>query len=380
MKSKNLAKIMIILITALFLLGCAQTQNITEEKEDLVIGSILPLSGDAAPYGIPLQQVAEFAVTEINNEGGIDGKNLAIVYENGDCSAKGGSSAAQKLISIDEVNVILGGLCSGETLGAAPIAEESQVILFSSASGSPDITESGEFIFRNFPSDASSGSKVAKQALANSHSNIAILSEQTDYAQAVKNVFKNTLLTDGGSVVLDEQFTADTTDFRTPLAKIKSADPDAIYLIAQTPAKLGLVLKQLRELNMDQQIYTNEFAAAEEILESYREEIEGAIFAEPAFDENSPNTAELISRLKAEYGDSVTAVPTVYLATTYDAVYLIKDALENCGEDTECIKTFLYSIKDRSGTAGKLSIDDNGDAEFEYEVKMIQDGQTAVII
>ena len=73
-----------------------------------------------------------------------------MIYEDGLCDGKGATNAVQKLINIDGVKIIIGGVCSGETLGAAPLAESSKVILFSPGSGSPDITNAGDYIFRNF--------------------------------------------------------------------------------------------------------------------------------------------------------------------------------------------------------------------------------------
>ncbi|MBI4010174.1 MAG: ABC transporter substrate-binding protein, partial [Candidatus Aenigmarchaeota archaeon] len=369
-------------IIGLIVLGAIALVNIfKDDKKGVVnaaplkIGFIGPLTGDAAAYGIPMKNAADLALSEINNKGGINGRPLVFVYEEGGCGAKDSTNAAQKLINIDNVKVILGGVCSGETLGAAPIAEASQVILFSPGSGSPDITKAGDYIFRNFPSDATSGNKVALAALEKGHKNIAIINEITDYAQAVKNVFKTTFVKNDGKVVAEESFTSDASDFRSQLVKIKNANPDGIYLIAQTPATYGLVLKQMRELGITQQLYTNEFASAKDILGTYETEIEGAIFAEPSFDENAPKAQELLNKIKNKYGEVGGALPPVYLAASYDAVYILTEAINDCDEDTRCIKEKLYNIKNREGIAGKLSIDDNGDAELEYVLKTIDDGK-----
>jgi len=349
--------------------------SVKDTGDTIKIGAIMPLSGDAAAYGIPLQKIADLAVKEINDAGGIKGKKLKIIYEDGTCDAKGATSSAQKLINVDGVKIIFGGLCSGETLGAAPITEANKVILFSAASGSPDITNAGDYVFRNFPSDATSGSKVARAAIERGDIRIAIIAEQTDYSIAVKRVFRTTFENLGGDVLVDEAFVSDSSDFRAQLTKIKNANPDAIYLVTQTPAKYGQVLKQLRELDINQQIYTNEFAAVEEILENYPDAIEGAIFAIPAFDETSDKSAELINKLNEKLGDLGGALPPVYFATTYDAIYILKESIDECGEETDCIRDFLYDIKDRDGFAGLLSIDSNGDAEFEYVLKSIKNGE-----
>ena len=108
----------------------------------------MPLSGDGASYGIMGQNVVNLRVEEINKAGGINGRNLEIIWEDGTCNPKDASMAAQKLINIDNVSIIFGGFCSGETLGAAPITEKKKVILFSGVSSSPEITNAGDFVCR----------------------------------------------------------------------------------------------------------------------------------------------------------------------------------------------------------------------------------------
>jgi len=368
----------------MFMVACAPEQTTAPEQKvvlsdkktgDLKIGFLGPLTGEAAPLGGPFQQAQEIAVEEINAAGGVKGRKIKMIYEDGGCNAQAATNSIQKLVNVDNVNVVIGGLCSGETLAAAPVAEANKVILFSPGSGSPDITTAGDYIFRNFPSDATSGSKVAKAAYDNGHTKVAILSEMNDYSQALKGVFEKTYEGLGGEVVVDETFMSEATDFRTQLTKIKDANPDGIYLASSALAQYSLALKQMGEFEFDMQIYTNEFAATEDILKDRANEVEGAIYAEPAFDDSNPIAQALFDKIKAKSGELSGALPPVYYATAYDAVYVIKEAVTECGEDTDCVKTFLYGLDGREGAAGSLTIDENGDPAFEYVLKQIKNGE-----
>ncbi|MBD3253191.1 ABC transporter substrate-binding protein [Candidatus Pacearchaeota archaeon] len=362
----------IILFTGFFK-GNLTGKDVEVPNDTIRIGVILPLTGDAAAYGIPLQRTTRFAVNEINKAGGINNKKLDVIYEDGKCNPRDATNAAQKLININNVRIIQGGMCSGETLGAAPVAESNKVILFSPGSGSPEITYAGDYIFRNFPSDASSGNKIALTAIKNNHKKIAILSEQTDYAQAVVDVFKRTFEKNNGKIVSEERFASDSNDFKTQIAKIRSKNPDAIYLVPQIHKKIGIILKQFEESRFDKQIYSNEMAIVEEILDEYSRELEGTIIAVPRFNEDDPLTKEIMTELRnnIDFG----SMPPVYIATTYDNIQIIKEALEECGENTDCIKNYLYSIENRQGVAGTLTIDENGDAHLEYVLKVIRNGK-----
>lgn len=367
----------IIVVVAVVAIGYFVSKGPSEpvSTEPIKIGFIGPLSGDAAIYGEPMRDVVRLAVDEINNAGGIKGRTVTVIYEDGKCNGKDATSAAQKLISVDKVKIIIGGVCSGETLGAAPVAEAAKVILFSPGSGSPDITNAGDYIFRNFPSDASSGKKMAELAIDRNLKNIALLVETTDYAQAIKRVFTARFGELGGKVVADESFTSEATDMRTQITKIKSQNPNAVYLVPQTPARAEVTIKQLKELGLNVQILSNEIVNSEAILKNFGALVEGILYAEPAFDETSPLNKAYLDKHKAKYGTLGEGLPPVYLATTYDAVYVLKEMIEKYSEDTNKIKSGLYGIKNRQGAAGSLTIDQNGDPVFEYVVKTIKNGK-----
>ena len=162
MKKTSLVTLTLIIF---FMASCAvqqSDQNIQQTKTtqfqgSYKIGVMFPLTGDAAIYGMPAQMSAKIAVEEINSKGGVNGRKLELIYEDSKCNPKDGNAAAQKLVNIDKVKVIIGGYCSGETLGAAPITESNEVILISPSSSSPDITKAGDFVFRLAPSDAFAG-------------------------------------------------------------------------------------------------------------------------------------------------------------------------------------------------------------------------------
>tara|TARA_Y100000310_G_C20615970_1_gene780639 strand:- start:250 stop:1329 length:1080 start_codon:yes stop_codon:yes gene_type:complete len=355
----------ILLWVLLALAACAPTEEAT------TVGFIGPFSGDPAVYGESMDLVVALAVEEINSNG------MALVFqkEDGQCTAKGAATAAQKLINVDGVKVLYV-LCSPEVLGAAPITEANEAILFSPFAGNPDITAAGDFVFRNFPSDATSGSKVAMQAYSDGHTEIATLAEQNDYSQAVKRVFIETF---EGEIVTEEDYLAESTDFRTELLKIKESGATALYFAPLQPSTMGRVLTQMQELGMDIPLYTNELAGSADTLAEYGELLEGAIFAEPGFDAEAPLAKELLDKLRARYGEIPRILPDVYFAFAYDGVYILADAIKACGEDTTCIQQYLYDIKDRPGTAGMLTMDENGDPVLEYVMKQVQDGVVVTI-
>ncbi|MBT3406219.1 ABC transporter substrate-binding protein [Candidatus Woesearchaeota archaeon] len=368
-------KILAILLILVFLVGCGgQKINSEVVKADPIkIGWVGPLSGDVAAYGEPMRDATMLAVDEINSAGGINGRALEIIYEDGHCNPKDATTAVQKLINVDKVETMMV-FCSPEVMGAAPIVEANKVVLFSSFAGSPEITKAGDYVFRNFPSDASTGKKMAELADSEKFGKVALLVEVNDYSMALKEVFKSKY---NGDVVAEEMFNAEDSDVKTQLTKIKESGADAVYVLPLTPGKPALILQQFRELGIEIPILGNEVIVTSDMLDQNPELVEGVMFAEPAFDEKNPLFVDFKAKYNALFGE-MTGLPPFYHSATYDAVYVLAEAMKLHGDDSEAIKNYLYTIRDRQGASGVLTMDVNGDPLFEYNVKVVKNGEIEV--
>ncbi len=344
------------------------------EAGPIKVGFIGPLTGDAASYGIPFQNAVKMATDEINASGGINGRQLQIIYEDGKCGTAA-ASAAQKLISIDHVQIIIGGFCSGESLAAEPITTANKVILFSPGSSSPKLTGISKYFDRNYPSDSLPAIKIAQLMTQKGLKNVGVITETSDAAVALRQAFVDEFQKLGGNLIADESFTTGTTDFRSALTKIKSANPDAVYVIGQTPASDELIIKQMDDIGLKTQLFGGfELFGGEKMLQDIPNLLEGAIYMEPSLDETATTTKSFIDKYTAQY-KTFGGLPTIYAATSYDAVYIIKDMIEQYGMNTDVIAQGLRQLKDWHGAEGTLTIDQNGDPQFQYAVRVIHNGK-----
>ena len=162
--------------------GCSKSGKEAGGENTIRIGSVGPLTSDLAYIGENMKAAVELASDEINSAGGIKGKKIEIIYEDGKCDPKEAANAANKLINIDKVTAIIGGLCSSETLAMAPLAEKSKVILLSAGSTNPGITNAGDYIFRNVPSDSFQGVYAARYVKTRLNKNrVALLKCLSDW-------------------------------------------------------------------------------------------------------------------------------------------------------------------------------------------------------
>ncbi len=355
-------KKLIFVFGCVFLLaGCSTTPNVDTDGP-IKIGAIGALSGDAADYGELVQKVSTVRVAEINAEGGINGRMIKMIWEDGKCNAADASRAAQKLVNVDKVSVILGGTCSGETLGAAPITEKKKVVLLSAISSSPEVTDAGDFVFRTYPSDSSQGKVLAEYANEKGLKKIGVLTEQTDYSVALTEVFRENFLGE----LIEETFLPTEADLRTRITKLKNSDLDAVFLNTNSANKISILLKQMIEQNWKIPIIGNEMILSDnKVIAEYKDFLKAtdAIGANFITEADMEVFQDFVSRFEAVYNEPPKFFN--YAATTLDAVDILVDVLRDVDDptDTIAIRDALYAIQNHKGFSGTIAFDKNGDVK-----------------
>lgn len=360
-----------ILFSLVLLAGCTadRTAINPDELPDVIkIGYIGPLTGNAAAYGQDVKNgIAQYFLE--NPE--IAGKTVEMIWEDGKCNGQDAANAAQKLITIDKVQVILGGQCSGETLAVAPIAEQNKVLLFSELSSSPEVTTAGEYVFRNYPSDMKVSETLIDDLLEKDYKKIAVLAEQTDYSQGFSNAIKTHLENkgEGDRLVLQEAYAVDNTDFRTLLTKVQEAEADVLITIAQTPVTHGFTVKQAAEIGLDLPIYGTDTIDGPDFFSTAKDATEGVRMVVVAEDPSRDG-----------YNDFIASVPEaqaspIFGAFGYDAANIVADAIASVGYDGTALKDYFNTMGTHKGIASDVTFDENGDNQVAASIKIAKDGK-----
>ena len=328
--------------------------------EPFRLGVMESLTGPGETYGTVAVQAKQLAVDEINAAGGINGRPLELVVEDSKCNAQDSITAYQKLTDVDGIKIILGTSCSGAMLGAAPLAEEEGVIMFSGLATNPDIAEAGDYIFRTSLNDILVGTDTGNTLWADGVRALATMTESTDYAEGVRRTTVEQFEKRGGEVVAAEQYASDVTDFRSQLTKLIAAEPDAIHISAQGEFAGGTVIKQLRELGYDGPLYSEIVPAGTTALEIAGEAATGlkAIFAE--LDPANAKGQEVLGNFRARY-DYIT-LPW-YLGSAYDDVYIAAECLKQTGDDQDAagFRDCMYGITWSGAIGDNYSFDEKGE-------------------
>lgn len=364
----SLRQTFFIAVTIVALVGC-------QASDDTIrIGFIGPLTGDAVSYGVDTLNATRLAIDEQNARGGIRGKKLSLIVEDGACNGSTAAEAAHKLIDIDHVTAILGGNCSNETLAAAPIAEANKTILLAAVSSSKDVTTAGEYIFRLWPSNAKAAPKVYAQFLRDhSYKNIAMLTENTIYCKSLQTTVRANIPS-GTQVVFDEVVDAGTKDFRTLFTRLKNTNVDALYINLQGDSSIIPAVTQLRELGLKQDILLNDIGESATIGQQIPKQIDGAYVLSIASPEQSTDIGkEFVKKFNDNFGSAKQA-PS-FPAVAYDATRVLMKVMNDVGFEGDKMKEGLYAVKNFEGTVGTFSFDSAGDTiGIPYGVKQWKNG------
>jgi branched-chain amino acid transport system substrate-binding protein len=337
------------------------------------VGVMVPLTGDAASMGEPLVKVFNLAADEINTSGGINGKQIQLLIEDSKCTGTDGANAAQKLINVDGVQAIIGGLCSGETLPAVPIAAQAKVLLFSASASSPKLTNISPYFFRDYPSDSAGGKVLADGSYNMKHwRTVAVMQEQTDYAVGLYGAFSDEFQKLGGTV-LNQSFPSTATDFRSFLTTLKAQNPDALYMDTQTPQVADRILQQLHQLGWKIPLLVNDVTSGDPtVMKADAVTLDGAFTTEFSTNPNNPKFEHLLEAYKAKYG---TDVPYQgYAQTMYDAVYLLADGIKAVGYNGAALAQWSRTIKDWQGASDNITIEPSGDRASGSSLEIIHNG------
>ncbi|MYC06900.1 MAG: amino acid ABC transporter substrate-binding protein, partial [Chloroflexi bacterium] len=148
--------IALVALSSIAVLACGSIGGVASD-EPFRIGVMESVTGPGETYGNVAVQAKQMAVDEINAAGGVNGRMIELIVEDEKCNAQDAITAYRKLTDVDGVKIILGTSCSGAMLGAAPLAEEEGVVMFSGLATNPDIANAGDYIFRTSMSDAQRG-------------------------------------------------------------------------------------------------------------------------------------------------------------------------------------------------------------------------------
>jgi len=368
-----------------------------EEKEPLVIGGIVPLSGEEALRGVAIQKAALIALKEVNDADGIAGRPIEIIWKDDKCSGSAAITAAQELVTINNAGYILGGICNIAAKSIAPIAAQHKAVVISPSATDPELTKfGGQYFFRTAVSDALIGNVAARHALNNLQAKkAAVIFGQDRLSQQRKEVFSQTLKKLGGEIVFEQlslEYTREENEI-TPLSEkeaktlakgIEEAEAQVVYIVNENTESEASLIQALRDKKIDAAIIATEATLIAELapLETPEETepeknavaaaLEDVLTFKPQI-ETSPAFIQFLKTYKQQTGTDAPFAQE--MANMYSQIYLLKQAIENVDDNATKVRNYISRARNWEHALGKLTFDENGDRLVKFGVWRVESGK-----
>lgn len=328
------------------------------------IGGNLELSGGVASYGSSINEGAKLAIKEINDAGGINGKQIKYIVKDNKSESSEATSVAINLITQEGVVAMLAPATSGNTIATVQIANDNKVPIVTGSGTNELITvnEDGsvnDYAFRTCFIDPFQGIVAANFASEELEAkNVAIfIDSSSDYSKGLAASFKEQITKNGGTIVAEEAYVTDDVDFKSTLTNIKGKNPDFIFIPGYYE-EVGLIVKQARELGITVPLMGADGWDSPTLVELAGNEALNNTFITNHYSSGDPDAT--IQKFVTSFQDEYGSAPNAFHALGYDSIYFIKNAIEEAGDDVtgETIAKALAATKDLSLITGTFTVDE----------------------
>lgn len=356
--------------------NCTQQLPQQAQPNEIRIGVIASLTGDATASGQSTVRGAELAAQEINNRGGLAVGDrhyrVVLVTVDDQDEVDAAVNAARKLIYRDSVVAIVGPQLSRNAIPVSKFVENAQIPMISPVSTNPETTKDKRYVFRATFIDSVQGKAMAQftRHTLNAQTTAILYDVASPYNQGIASVYKQVFEAGGGQIVAFESYTTGETDFRSQLTTIQQRRPDILFLPNYSHEVL-LQAKQARQLGIDATLVGAD--AWSTVQPAERLLLEGAFYS----NQYSPDSKNLKTQtFIQQYQQVYRQEPDTVTAVTYDAMHLLFKAIQSQrNSDSESIRQGLSELGRYDGVTGTIEYRGTGDPLRSVIILQIRQGQ-----
>ena len=377
---KKLASLVLVAaMSATLLCGCG-SDSASSSSDTFKIGGIGPITGGAAVYGTAVMNAGQIAVDEINAAGGINGYQIEYKYEDDEHDAEKSVNAYNALMDWD-MQVLMGTVTSAPCIAVSEKTKDDNVFMITPSGSAVDCTQYDN-AFRVCFSDPNQGiasaQYIGENALAEK---VAVIYDSSDvYSSGIYEKFAAEAENQPFEIVAAEAFTADNkTDFTTQLQKAKDAGAELVFLPFYYQ-EASLVLSQADTMGYDPIFFGCDGLDGILDVENFDTSLaEGVMLLTPfAADATDDMTQSFVAKYQEQYGET----PNQFAADAYDAMYIIKAAMEEAGctpdmsasDICDAMKAAMTTISVDGLTGSGMTWSSDGEVDKAPKAVIIENG------
>ena len=335
-----------------------ETKSAEISSDTILIGAISARTGDASEINKTMFIALEYAVAELNERGGILGKEVQIMEFDNESNALGSKKAAQEAVDAGVIAVI-GALRSSNSIASAEVLQEAGIPMISPTSTNPALTEIGDYIFRACFNDNFQAEVLANFSINDLKAKSAVTFTNVNriFSISLSEIYKENFEKMGGKFLQNVDYLDSETDYSDIIQNIVKLQPDVIMIPSEV-RDAGLIIKQSRDMGITAKFIGPDswgprmfvFAgdAAEDSYFSTHWHHERDTLENKAFLDSFPDREN--QNIRAVY------------PLTYDSLTILADAIKRAGNlDRKAIRNALFKTKNLNAISGRITFNELGD-------------------
>jgi branched-chain amino acid transport system substrate-binding protein len=322
--------------------------------DPIKIGVSGPYTGGSSSMGVSMRDGVRLAIDEINQSGGVLGRQLLAVERDDEAKNERGVQIAQELINREHVAATVGYINTGVALASQRFFQDAEIPVFNNVATGTVITEQfkgpdypNNYVFRNAAKDSIQAPMIAEEAVRRGYKKMAILADSTNYGQLGREDLEKALATKGIKPVTTEKFNIGDVDMTAQLLKAKEAGAEVVLTygigpelaqIANGMAKLGWKVPMIGSWTLSMANYIDNSGANGD----------GATMPQTFIQAPStPKRKAFIDAYLAKFKPKNDRIDSpVSAAQGYDSVYLLAAAIKQAGTtDGPKVRAALESLQ-----------------------------------
>ncbi|MDI9412165.1 MAG: ABC transporter substrate-binding protein [Bacillota bacterium] len=347
-------------------------------EEPIKVGLITPLTGSVSTYGISVRNAIVMGVDQINEAGGINGREIKLIIFDDKGDATEAANITRRLIDRERVEVIMGPVITPCVLAASPIAQAAGVPLITPTGTGDTITSIGDMIFRAAYKDSFQGETMAQFARENLKlDSVSIIYDVgNDYSTGLMNSFRKKFEDLGGKVISVESYATNDNDFSAQLTSIAMRNPQGLF-IPDYYSAAGPIMMQSRQMGMDVPFLGVDGWDSPELAKLAGGYEEGGYYVNHYSNEDqTASTQAFIAKYKEVYGSG----PDAFAALGYDAILITQAALKEASSiNHAAIKDAMGTVANVQAATGTINMDPEGTPVKSVVILQIQDGESVLV-
>jgi len=356
MKAKGGTFVKKLITTALvsFAFCCLSTAALAAAP--IKIGALFAVTGPASFLGEPERNSAQMVVDEINKAGGVKGRKLQlIVYDTGGDATKA-VQLANRLIKNDHVVAIIGPSTTGDTMAVIPVVERAQIPLIACAAGIKITEPVKKWVFKTAQNDTLAVARIYEQLKRERKNKVAILTVSDSFGSSGREQLKSQAARYGMQIVADDTYGPKDTDMTAQLTRIRGSQAQAVICWGTNPGP-AVIARNAKQLGVTLPLYMSHGVSSKKFIDLAGDAAEGV-----RLPSGKVLVADLLSRsdkqksaLQAyirDYQRHFKAEGDHFGGHAWDAVMLLKGAIERGGESPAGIRNQLEATRGFAGIGG----------------------------